>query len=398
VADAAAPGEWVNWSGAVRCTPRVIAAPQSEAEVAALVTQAGRDGLVVRVAGSGHSFTPLVATSGMVLDLAGLSGIVALDPAARQAEIRAGTKISAMGEALCAGGLALANQGDVDVQAICGALGTGTHGTGRTLGSLSTQIAKLRLVTAGGDIVEISKESDGELFEAARVSLGMLGVTVSATLNLVPAYRLHERTWLTDVATCFAEIDEHIAKNRHFEFFWRPQYGLCDMKTLNPTEAAPDPLPHREGERIDHSDRIFPSQRLRRFNEMEFAIPAEAGPDCFREIWTLMRERYPEVNTWPIEYRTQAADEIFLSPAYGRATITISIHQGAERPYEAFFRDAEAIFRNHRGRPHWGKIHYFTAKDLAAAYPCWERFLKVRERMDPKGRFLNGYLRGLFLG
>src|SRR5262249_54863647 len=156
--------------------------------------QAGRDGQVVRVAGSGHSFTPVVATSGTVLDLAGLAGIVALDPAARQAEIRAGTKISAMGETLRAGGLALANQGDVDVQAICGALGTGTHGTGRTLGSLSTQIAKLRLVTAEGDTFEVSKESDAELFEAARVSLGMLGVTVSATLNLVPAYRLHERT------------------------------------------------------------------------------------------------------------------------------------------------------------------------------------------------------------
>jgi FAD/FMN-containing dehydrogenase len=391
-------GEWVNWSGGVRCTPRAMASPQSESEVAALVRSAGSDGLVVRVAGSGHSFTPIVATSGVMLDLAGLSGIVAVDSVARQAELRAGTKISALGETLRAAGLALANQGDVDVQAICGALGTGTHGTGRTLGSLSTQIARLRLVTAAGDIVEISEAGDSELFQAARVSLGMLGVTVSATLNLVPAYRLHERSWLTDVETCFAGIDDLIASNRHFEFFWRPQHGLCDMKTLNPTEAALDPLDGVEGERIDHSFRIFPSQRLRKFNEMEFAIPAEAGPGCFREIWTLMRARYPEIATWPIEYRTQAADDIFLSPAYGRPTIAISIHQGAEQPYEAFFRDAEAIFRNHRGRPHWGKIHYFTAKDLAAAYPCWDRFLAVRERMDPKGRFLNGYLRGLFLG
>jgi FAD/FMN-containing dehydrogenase len=378
--------------------PSAIATPQTEDEVASLVRRADRDGFEIRVAGTGHSFTPIVATSGVLLDLQGLSGIVGLDLAARQAEIRAGSKISAIGEPLREGGLALANQGDVDVQAICGALGTGTHGTGRSLGSLSTQIAKLRLVTATGDIVEVSEASDSELFQAARVSLGMLGVTVSATLDLVPAYRLHERTWLTDVETCFAGIDDLIAGNRHFEFFWRPQHGLCDMKTLNPTEAAPDPLPGVEGERIDHSYRIFPSQRVRKFNEMEFAVPAEAGPECFREIWTLMRERYPEIATWPIEYRTQAPDDIFLSPAHGRPTIALSIHQGADHPYEAFFRDAEAIFRNHRGRPHWGKIHYFTAKDLAAAYPCWDRFLAVRERMDPRGRFLNDYLRRLFLG
>lgn len=236
-------GEWVNWSGGVRCTPAAIAAPQSEAEVAALIVAAGRAGQIVRVAGSGHSFTPLVATSGVVLDLAALSGVVAADLASRRAEIRAGTKIHDLGDTLRQAGLALANQGDVDVQAITGALGTGTHGTGWSLGSLSTQIAALRLVTAGGDIVSVDAASDPELFQAARVSMGLLGVTVAAILDLVPAYRLHERTWLCDVETCLAELDAHIAANRHFEFFWRPQHGLCDMKALNPTERAPDPPP-----------------------------------------------------------------------------------------------------------------------------------------------------------
>jgi len=406
--------EWTNWSGGVRCEPRVIAAPENEAEVVSLVRQARRDDLVVRVAGSGHSFTPICATAGMLLDLAGLGGIVSADREARQATIGAGAKIAAIGEPLREAGLALPNQGDVDVQALGGALGTGTHGTGRTLGSLSTQIAGLRLVTAAGDVVVVDAKSDLELFEAARVSLGMLGVTVAATLDLLPAYRLHERTWLMTVETCMAELDRHIAENRHFEFFWRPLNGLCDAKSLNPTELPPDPpVPEAElgkpkpvladakpgptGERVDWSHRIFPTTRARKFNEMEFSLPAERGPDCFREIVALMQTRYPEITTWPIEYRTQAADAIFLSPAHGRATVAISIHQGAAEPYEPFFRDAEAIFRNHRGRPHWGKIHYYTAKDLAAAYPCWERFLAVRQRMDPEGRFLNDYLRERFL-
>jgi len=411
-------GEWVNWSGAMRCAPRRIATPANEAEVVALVGEAVREGATVRVAGSGHSFTPIVATDGFLLDLQLLAGIVGVDREARQATIRAGTKIHALGEPLMAASLSLANQGDVDVQAICGALGTGTHGTGRELGSLSTQIAGLRLVTASGDALEATLASDPELFRAAQVSLGMLGITTEARLHCLPAYRLHERTWLATVETCLAELDRHIVENRHFEFFWRPQHGFCDMKSLNPTDEPADSVsgrvrpprsyatPSADGsidftvthERIEQSFRIFPSVRTRKFNEMEFAVPAENGPACFDEIRKLMVERYPEIDTWPIEYRTQAADEIFLSPAYGRATVAISIHQGAEHPYEAFFRDAEAIFRNHRGRPHWGKLHYFSAHDLAAAYPCYERFLAVRRRLDPAGRFLNEHLRPLFGG
>jgi len=164
---------------------------------------------------------------------------------------------------------------------------------------------------------------------------------------------------------------------------------LCDMKALNPTEAAPDPLDGVEGERIDHSFRIFPTVRSRKFNEMEFAVPAERGPECFREIWTLMRTRYREIDTWPIEYRTQAADEIFLSPAMAAPQSlfrSIRAPTTPTRPSSATPRRSSAIIK---GRPHWGKLHYFTVRDLANAYPCWDRFREVRERMDPKGRFFS---------
>ncbi|MBV9523028.1 MAG: FAD-binding protein [Alphaproteobacteria bacterium] len=336
-------GAWSNWSGGVRCRPRRVVAPADEAEIAALIAVAGRAGETLRVAGAGHSFTPLVATEGTILDLARLAGIRAIDPPARQATIRAGTRICDLGEPLRRAGLGLANQGDVDVQAIGGAIGTGTHGTGRALGSLSTQLAGLRLITAEGDALDVTADSDPELFDAARVAMGMLGVATELRFDLLPAYRLHERTWLAPVEDCLAEIDRHIAENRHFEFFWRPQHGFCDMKTLNPTAAPTDAAagrvrparsyasPAADGrvdlslvhERIDDSFRIFPSIRNRRFNEMEFAVPAEAGPACFREIRALMQDRYPEIDTWPIEYRTQAADAIFLSPAYGRASVAI---------------------------------------------------------------------------
>jgi L-gulonolactone oxidase len=86
-------------------------------------------------------------------------------------------------------------------------------------------------------------------------------------------------------------------------------------------------------------------------------------------------------------------DEAFLSPDYGRPTVTISAHQPAERSYRAFFADVEAIFRNHAGRPHWGKLHNLSAKELAPLYPKWGEFLSVRAKLDPKGVFANAFLR-----
>jgi FAD/FMN-containing dehydrogenase len=108
-----------------------------------------------------------------------------------------------------------------------------------------------------------------------------------------------------------------------------------------------------------------------------------------------MRRRHPDV-VWPVEYRTLAADEIPLSPAYGRATVTLSLHQGADLPYQDLFADGEAIFRNFQGRPHWGKLHSCKAAELRELYPLWDEFHALRRELDPHGRFLNAYLRELF--
>ncbi len=403
----AASAGWSNWSGSVTCSPRHLAYPQSEEELNEWVCAAGRDGLTVRVAGTGHSFVPLCATDGVLLSLDQLQGVIAADRERLEATIRAGTKLHQLGEPLLAAGMAMANMGDIDRQALAGAVSTGTHGTGRDLGSISTQVVGLRLVLASGELLDCSAEQEPAVFAAARVSLGALGVLSRVTLRLLPAYRLHERTWVASFDECMADLDRLIGATRHFEFFWSPQEDACAMKALHPTarerleEAAP--VPPADGrlaryvkpERIDWSFRILPSERNLRFNEMEFAVPAASGPDCMREIRQLMRQRHPDV-AWPVEYRTLRTDDIPLSPACGRDAVTISIHQAAELPYRAFFADAEAIFRNHRGRPHWGKVHWHTARDLRDLYPAWDAFQAVRARLDPAGRFLNPYLRELF--
>jgi FAD/FMN-containing dehydrogenase len=393
---------WQNWSGGVICAPVRIVSPSTEAELVTILT--ATDG-PVRVMGSGHSFTPLCATDGTLISLEGLTGVVATDPAAGTATIWAGTRLSDLGEPLLAAGLGLVTMGDIDRQTVAGAISTGTHGTGRTLGSLSTQVVGLRLVLANGGVLECSEHREPEVFSAARVSMGSFGVISQVTLRVLPAYHLHQRTWPAAFGDCLEQLPSRVDATRHFEFFWSPTDDACAMKALNPTDlpigeiAPPFPAPGRLAryltpERVDWSHRIFPSERTLLFNEMEFAVPEEAGPDCLRAIRDLMVTRHPEV-IWPIEYRTVRADDIPLSPAFGRATATISIHQAAELPHERFFVDAEAVFRRYGGRPHWGKLHHYTARELRALYPQFDVFRALRERLDPQGRFLSSYLRNL---
>ncbi|MGN6699547.1 MAG: D-arabinono-1,4-lactone oxidase, partial [Thermomicrobiales bacterium] len=395
---------WTNWSGGVTATPRQQVAPQSEADLAALVGAGECAGTAVRVVGSGHSFTPLCATAGTLVSLAGPHGLIATDAQAGTATIWAGTPLHELGAPLLAAGLAMENLGDIDRQTLAGAISTGTHGTGPTLGNLSAQVVGLRLLLASGDFLDCSPAQHPTVFAAARVAFGVLGIISQVTLRVLPAYRLHERTWAASFAECVAQWPELSRRHRHAEFFWSPADDACALKTLHPTTATELPTPtllpdapprlqrYLAPERIDWSYRIFPSERTRRFNEMEFALPAEYGLDCLRELRHLMHTRHPDV-TWPVEYRTVHADDIPLSPAYGRETVTISIHQGADLPYQSFFTDAEALFRHYQGRPHWGKLHALTARDLRDLYPRWTDFLIVREQLDPAGRFLTPYLR-----
>ncbi len=397
---------WTNWAGTIACQPRRIATPRSEEEVVALVRQ--DDGAhSLRVAGAGHSFTPLCATDDTLVSLDGLQGLVAADAASCEATVWAGTRISHLGEPLRAAGLALDNQGDVDYQALAGAVATGTHGTGITHGSLSSCVTRLRLVLASGEIVTCSATSDPVLFCAAQVSLGQLGIVTQITMRAVPAYRLHERTWVASFEETMDQLDEQVGANEHFEFFWLPQHDAAALKALNrttaePFGALPSPAPagtlarYVQPERVDWSYCIFPSPRTTQFVEMEFAVPFAHGPGCLRDLRRLILTQYPWVS-WPIEYRTLRADDIILSPSFEQDSVTISIHEAPHAPYHAYFTAAEAIFRAYGGRPHWGKLHSYSAPAFRRLYPLWDRFQAVRERVDPAGRFLNPYLRTLML-
>jgi len=387
---------WTNWSGAVSCAPHAVAEAHDEAEIAAIVHVAGREGRTLRPVGAGHSSSALCASDGVLLSLARWSGVESVDAAAGLARVRAGTILSELGRQLLAHGVALHNVGDIDRQALAGALATGTHGTGRALGNLSSAVVGLRFVRADGETAELdgARPADRALLRAARVSLGALGIVTAVVLRVVPAHRLHERTWRAPLDEVLARLDEWAAATRHFEFFYYPKRDQAECKAIHPTEAPPESVAGREGERIGWSHEILPSLREEKFHEMEYSLPAALGPACFRELAARLRARHPEV-AWPMEYRTVAADDALLSMAHGRDTVAISVHQDGRYAHEPVFAAVEPIAVEAGGRPHWGKWHRLDASSLARVYPEWERFRSIRRGLDPHGVFLSPYLRAL---
>jgi FAD/FMN-containing dehydrogenase len=386
---------WTNWSGALTCSPHALTHPHDEAEIAAIVHVSRREGRPVRPLGSGHSSSELCATDGVMVALDRLSGIESTpDPHAPIVTVRAGTVLRDLGRDLHARGLALANLGDIDTQTLAGALATGTHGTGRTLGNLSSQVAGVRFVDAEGEIREARIDDDVETLRAARVSLGVLGILTSVTLRVRPAYRLHERVWREPLDTTLARLEERLAATRHFEFFYYPKHDFAECKAIDASDAPPESVVGRAGERVGWSHEILPSPREDRFHEMEYSVPAELGETCFRELAARLRARHPEVG-WPLEFRTVAPDDALLSMAHGRETVSISVHQDGRFAHDAVFADLEPIAVEAGGRPHWGKWHRLRAAQLARVHPGWQRFRAVRKRLDPEGAFLSPYLRAL---
>ena len=428
---------WTNWSGAVRCTPQQIVRPGSIDALIGIVREtAAREGRL-RVVGSGHSFSPVAATDGtdgIMVSLQHLRGLSELDREGRSATVLAGTPINVLGDMLAEHGLALTNQGGIDAQAIAGAVSTGTHGTGAAFGCLSTQVSGLTLETAGGELLHCSPTCEPEIFKAAQVSLGSLGALARVRLQLEPAYVLRDVRKNMPLETCLAEFEDSCRRHRHYEFWWFPYSDTAATKALDVVpHARPRSLLKRvlvdkvletgifwaisetvrrvpssarpvsrfsakfmsEGEYADASHRVFPSPRDVRFNEMEYAVPVERGVDCLREIRAFIEGQNIRVH-FPIEYRVVAGDDIWLSPFYQRDSAVISVYMYAGMPFDAYFAGCEAIFRNHRGRPHWGKMHTLTARELQDMYPQWSRFHAVRQQLDPRGLFMNDHLTRIF--
>ena len=428
--------EWRNWAGTATATPARWCQPRTAAEISAAVKDAAADGLPVRALGSGHSFTAAAATSGVALDLSLWTGIIAADTRTGMVTARSGTTLRALNAELGGLGLAMANLGDIDAQTLAGALSTGTHGTGAGLGGLATQVEALELVLADGSLVTCSASSRPELFAAARIGLGALGVITTVTLRCVPSFTLVADERPLPVQEVLEQFDALAAANDHFEFYWFP-YGrqalvkrnnrlpgpavaampgwrrfwefevmenaafgtLCRLGRARPAlipalnRFSSAALSSRSY--ADESHRVFVTPRRVRFVESEYAVPRESLGHVLGE---LRREvlRLAEPVMFPVEVRVAAADDIWLSTAYGRDSAYVAIHQYVGLPYQEYFRLFESIAVGVGGRPHWGKMHTRDADYLSKVYPRFGDFVRVRNETDPERRFANPYTEQVF--
>jgi FAD/FMN-containing dehydrogenase len=400
---------WTNWAGNQSCPARV-ATPASEAEVVDEVRRALANGTGLRAAGAGHSFTPVVVTRGTVLEMSGLRGIAAIDAQRRLVTALPGTTVREFGDPLWEAGLALANQGDIDTQAIAGAVATGTHGSGNELVSFSATLRACRLVTGRGEVLEVDV-TQPELLRAAQVSVGMLGVMTSLTLEVAAAYRLSERIEHWHLDDVLAGWDELLSGHRHFSFFWLPSeasaqlYGLvtppgrrmtdtCYVKLYDEAGDGPadDATP---GRRVDRSYRIYPADFEANFHELEYFVPLERGREAVGAMRELMLSSQPDA-VFPLEVRTTAADEAYLSSNFRRATTVISVSGRPGSDYWPYLRAVDRLLGEFDARVHWGKLHFLTPEQLAERYPESARFIAIRRELDPDGVFLNDHLRPLF--
>jgi FAD/FMN-containing dehydrogenase len=409
LADLRAAKVWSNWVGNQSFTPGYAAAPRDEEEVAALVRSASELGSAVRVAGAGHSFTPVVETDGLLLDLSALSGVVSTDQRHKRATVLAGTPIRDLYEPLWRDGLALRNQGDIDTQQISGAVATATHGSGIGNTCFSGVVRGVRLVTAKGAVRDIG-ESEPELLRAAQVAIGMLGVMTRLELEVTDAYRLTEQIDLWSWQEVLERWDELVHEHRHFGFFWLPteesaalynlssdDQALADKCYVKIYDEAPPEQPDSAtpGRRTDRCYRIYPMVYDPNFHELEYFVPLEFGPDALSAMRDLMLRSLP-ASIYPLEVRTVGPDDAYLSPNYKTATTVISVSGAPGTDYWDYLRSVDALLADFSARVHWGKLHFLTPDRLHALYPDAEMFIKLRREFDPGGTFLNDHLHPLF--
>ncbi|MFJ3698327.1 D-arabinono-1,4-lactone oxidase [Streptomyces sp. NPDC090052] len=425
-------GTWRNWAGNVTARPAREVTPASAAELADAVRRAADEGLKVKAVGTGHSFTAAAATDGLLIRPGLLTGIREIDRAAGTVTVEAGTPLKRLNQALAREGLTLTNMGDIMDQTVAGATSTGTHGTGRESASISAQIRALELVTADGSVLTCSATEHPDVFAAARIGLGALGVVTAITFAVEPVFLLTAREEPMGFDRVTADFDQLVAENEHFEFYWFPHTGNCNTKRNN-RSAGPAAPPGRVSGWIEdellsngvfqaacslgkavpatipaiakissralsartYTDipyKVFTSPRRVRFVEMEYALPREAAVDALREVKAMV-ERSPLRVSFPVEVRTAPADDIALSTASGRDSAYIAAHVYRGTSHRAYFTAVERIMTAHGGRPHWGKLHTRDAAYLAEVYPRFGEFTAVRDRLDPQRLFGNDYLR-----
>lgn len=413
--------QWSNWSGGVTAHPDTITSVSSNDALSDVIRNATDP---IRVTGTSHSFSPIVAVDGgTLIRLDGFDDVAAIST--DHARIGAGGQLGAIAEKLHGLGHAFANMGDINDQTFGGALATATHGTGLGFGCYSSRLTELTLIDGRGEEQVLTADTDA--LRAMAVGIGTGGVVTEAVMKTTTPYRLDRRRYAIALEDMLDDITARMNAHRNVEFYYITGSGQAlvmesaestDTPIARPPDRDQDGLKqlklagrllgwapglrrfligkviksHTTEHFIEDWHNAFPSDRDGvRFNETEYHLPLEHGPQALREVIALVERNFPEVY-FPMEVRTVGADNLSLSPFYQRDSLSIAVHHEAGKPFGALLDAVESVFHRYQGRPHWGKMHSLRASQLRALYPEWDLAIEARRTFDPDNRFVTPYI------
>ncbi|MBY5161044.1 FAD-binding protein [Salsipaludibacter albus] len=406
-----------NWAGSHTYRAPRLATPTSVEEVQDVVTEAPR----VRPLGSRHSFNDVADTDGVQVSLDGLPPVVEVDADAATVTVGGGATYGDVVEVVDAAGFALPNLASLPHIGVAGATATGTHGSGDDNRSLSAAVVGLDLVTGDGERRRITRADDPDLFPGCVVALGALGVVVSLDLALVPAETMHQRvydhipadvladhldaiTGAADSVSCFTRWQDRVVDTVWLKSTGDPDDDPEDLFGAPRAPVDRHPIPGLSTEAVTPQlGRPGPwFQRLPHFRlgftpsagaevQSEYFVARTDAVDAFEALWALGPQLDDLLQI--SEIRTIAADDLWLSPANGRATVALHFtwHRRPEQlaSFLPVLEDALAPFG---AVPHWAKAFTVHREVFANRYDRLADFAALAEQFDPEHTFRNPYL------
>ena len=426
---------WKNWSQSERAKPNEFTLPHSIEEIQQIIHRATTFNQTIRVTGAGHSFSPVAKPEEIAMSLHYMRGLVAIDLENMEATFYAGTYLHEIGPLLEAYHVALYNMGDIQSQTLAGVVSTGTHGTGKDLGSFSSSVTKWGFVNGLGEWVEKHREQD-DLSNALHISLGLLGILVTITIKVRPIYNLHYQAFKTNLLEEIPKMQARIQTNRHVEWYYFPGSETVQVKLMNEAPYAPRTKFERKKDELalsvtenglfyglseacrmqpklssfvanvsskaisnveknDVSYAIFPSPRLVKFNETEHAVELQHLEAIVEEIhWTFVRAKLPV--HFPIEIRVTNGEAGFLSPTQGKQSAFFAFHMYKGMNEQFYFNWVHELMRKYNSRPHWGKVNEYDRREIRKFYPDVNRFNEIRTQQDPHDVFQTAFFQNVF--
>jgi xylitol oxidase len=406
----------MNWAGSVTFQAGEVHQPASVEELQDLVARSAK----VRALGSGHSFNDIADTPAVLISLAGLPPVFEIDSGGRTVRVGASLRYAEVGRRLHEHGFALHNLASLPHISVAGSVATATHGSGDANANLATQVSALEMVTADGDLIELSRERDGETFHGVVVGLGALGIVVTLTLDIVPAFDIEQIVYQ---GLPFEVLDDHFAdistgaysmslftswNGPLIDQVWMKRNagypGTGDLFGARPADEPLHPVPGVSGEtcteqlgvpgpsyaRLPHFRPEFtPSSGVEL--QSEFFVARRHGVEALRAVDGIRDRVAPVLQI--SEIRTIAADELWMSTAYGRDSV--ALHFTWVKDMDAVL-PVVALLQEHLSpydaRPHWGKVFTSAPDDLRARYPRLADFYRLVRDHDPGGKFTNDFL------